>query len=96
MTNAVRKPTPPAPGFAEQAVAFTSFKALEKGIPAAWARSLESQGLTREDIRRIIPDCGLSTDIFSGFPFAYFSYYQHIRMFFLYNAYLRMATPGTW
>lgn len=66
MTNAIRKPTPPAPGFAEQAVAFTSFKALEKGIPAAWARSLESQGLTRDDIRRIIPDRTLDRRIAAG------------------------------
>lgn len=66
MPNAQRKPTPPAPGFAEQAVAFTSFKALEKGIPAAWARSLESQGLTRDDIRRIIPDRTLDRRIAAG------------------------------
>ena len=46
----------PTPDFAEQAIAFTSFRELEKGIPAAWARSLETQGLTRDDIRRIIPD----------------------------------------
>ena len=56
MANAIRKTTDPAHGFAEHAEAFTSYKALEDGIPAAWARSLESQGLTRADIRRIIPD----------------------------------------
>lgn len=66
MANTQRKPTPPTPGFAEQAAVFTSFKALEKGIPAAWARSLESQGLTREDIRRIIPDRTLDRRIGAG------------------------------
>ena len=66
MPNTRRKPVPPAPGFAEQAAVFTSFKALEKGIPAAWARSLESQGLTREDIRRIIPDRTLDRRIAAG------------------------------
>ena len=66
MANTQRKPSPPAPGFAEQAAVFTSFKALEKGIPAAWARSLESQGLTRDDIRRIIPDRTLDRRIAAG------------------------------
>ena len=66
MPNPQRKPTPAAPGFAEHAAAFTSFKALEKGIPAAWARSLESQGLTRADIRRIIPDRTLDRRIAAG------------------------------
>lgn len=54
------------PGFAEQAEAFTTFRALEKGIPAAWARSLESQGLTRDDIRRIIPVRTLDRRIAAG------------------------------
>lgn len=54
------------PGFAEQAFAFTSFRELEKGIPATWARSLESQGLTRQDIRRIIPDRTLDRRIAKG------------------------------
>jgi putative toxin-antitoxin system antitoxin component (TIGR02293 family) len=66
MATTQRKPTPPAPGFAEQAAVFTSFQALEKGIPAAWARSLESQGLTRDDIRRIIPDRTLDRRIAAG------------------------------
>lgn len=66
MANAQRKPTPPTPGFAEQAAVFTSFRELEKGIPAAWARSLESQGLTRDDIRRIIPDRTLDRRIAAG------------------------------
>ena len=66
MANTQRKPTTPAPGFAEQAAVFMSFKALEKGIPAAWARSLESQGLTRDDIRRIIPDRTLDRRIANG------------------------------
>jgi putative toxin-antitoxin system antitoxin component (TIGR02293 family) len=63
MTTAQLRPNP---GFAEQAEAFTSFRALEKGIPAAWARSLESQGLTRDDIRRIIPDRTLDRRIAKG------------------------------
>lgn len=66
MVNSQRKLTPPSPGFAEEAAAFTSFRALEKGIPAAWARSLESQGLTRDDIRRIIPDRTLDRRIAAG------------------------------
>ena len=61
-----RKLTVPDPGFAEQAAAFTSFRALEQGVPAAWARSLESQGLTRDDIRRIIPDRTLDRRIAKG------------------------------
>ncbi len=60
------KLTDPTPGFAEQAAAFTTFRALEQGIPAAWARSLESQGLTRDDIRRIIPDRTLDRRIAAG------------------------------
>lgn len=66
MTNALRKPKTPAPGFAEQVVAFTSFRELEKGIPAAWARALELHGLTRDDIRRIIPDRTLDRRIAAG------------------------------
>lgn len=66
MATTQRKPTDPAPGFAEQAAAFTTFRALEQGIPAAWARSLESQGLTRGDIRRIIPDRTLDRRIAKG------------------------------
>ncbi|MES2913798.1 MAG: antitoxin Xre/MbcA/ParS toxin-binding domain-containing protein [Pseudomonadota bacterium] len=66
MTTAHRKLTAPAPGFAEQAAAFTSFRALEQGVPAAWVRSLESQGLTRDDIRRIIPDRTLDRRIAKG------------------------------
>ena len=66
MANAIRKTTDPTHGFAEHAEAFTSYKALEDGIPAAWARSLESQGLTRADIRRIIPDRTLDRRIAKG------------------------------
>lgn len=66
MANTQRKPSPPTPGFAEQVVAFTSYRTLEKGIPAAWARALESQGLTRDDIRRIIPDRTLDRRIAAG------------------------------
>ena len=66
MATANRKLTVPDPGFAEQAAAFTSFRALEQGVPASWARSLESQGLTRDDIRRIIPDRTLDRRIAKG------------------------------
>ncbi len=66
MARPDRKPTEPTHGFAEQAAAFTSYKALEQGVPAAWARSLESQGLTRDDIRRIIPDRTLDRRIAKG------------------------------
>lgn len=66
MTNAQRKSLPPEPGFAEKAAVFTSFQAIERGIPAAWARSLESLGLTRDDIRRIIPDRTLDRRIAKG------------------------------
>ena len=66
MTAAQHRPKAPAPGFAEQAAAFTTFQALEKGVPAAWARSLETQGLTRADIRRIIPDRTLDRRIAMG------------------------------
>ena len=66
MANAQRRLTDPSPGFAEQAAAFTSYRTLEQGIPAAWARSLESQGLTRDDIRRIIPDRTLDRRIAAG------------------------------
>jgi putative toxin-antitoxin system antitoxin component (TIGR02293 family) len=66
MATTQRKPTDPAPGFAEQSAAFTSFREIEKGIPAAWARSLESHGLTRDDIRRIIPDRTLERRIAAG------------------------------
>ncbi len=66
MATAQRKRNDPTPGFAEQAIAFTSFRELEKGIPAAWARSLESQGLARDDIRRIIPDRTLDRRIAAG------------------------------
>lgn len=66
MPPAQRKPATPAPGFAEQVAAFTTFKALEAGVPAAWARSLETQGLTRDDIRRVIPDRTLDRRIAKG------------------------------
>ena len=66
MTTARRKIPLQTPGFAEEAAAFTSFQALEKGVPAAWVRSLESHGLTRDDIRRIIPDRTLDRRIAKG------------------------------
>jgi len=66
MPTTQRKPIDPVPGFAEQAAVFTSFRAIEQGIPAAWARSLETQGLTRDDIRRIIPDRTLDRRIAKG------------------------------
>lgn len=66
MTSAKRKLPLKSDGFAEEAAAFTSFQALEKGVPAAWVRSLESQGLTRDDIRRIIPDRTLDRRIAKG------------------------------
>ena len=66
MPTTQRKLTDPVPGFAEQAAVFTSFRAIEQGIPAAWARSLETQGLTRDDIRRIIPDRTLDRRIAKG------------------------------
>jgi putative toxin-antitoxin system antitoxin component (TIGR02293 family) len=66
MADPKGKTTDPAPGFAEQAAVFTSFREIEKGVPAAWARSLESQGLTRGDIRRIIPDRTLDRRIAAG------------------------------
>lgn len=66
MVDPIRKLTDPVPGFAEQVAVFTSFRELEKGIPAAWARALESQGLTRDDIRRIIPDRTLDRRIAAG------------------------------
>lgn len=66
MATAQRKQTAPDPGFAEQAAAFMSFREIEKGVPATWARSLESQGLTRDDIRRIIPDRTLDRRIAKG------------------------------
>ncbi|HMS94566.1 MAG TPA: DUF2384 domain-containing protein [Tabrizicola sp.] len=66
MTATQRKPMPPASGFAEHAAAFTTFQSLERGVPAAWVRSLETQGLTRADIRRIIPDRTLDRRIAKG------------------------------
>lgn len=66
MAATQRKTKDPVPGFAEQAEAFTSYRSLEKGVPAAWARSLESRGLTRDDIRRIIPDRTLDRRIAKG------------------------------
>jgi putative toxin-antitoxin system antitoxin component (TIGR02293 family) len=55
-----------ATGFAQQVAVFTSFQALEQGIPAANVRALESQGLTRDDIRRVIPDRTLDRRIAKG------------------------------
>lgn len=66
MATTQRKVQPPDPGFAEKAAVFTSFRALEQGVPAAWVRSLESLGLTRDDIRRIIPDRTLDRRIAKG------------------------------
>lgn len=45
---------------------FASFKAVEDGIPAASLRGLEDQGLTRDDIRMIIPDRTLDRRIADG------------------------------
>jgi putative toxin-antitoxin system antitoxin component (TIGR02293 family) len=66
MANAQRKPKTPALGIPEQAFAFMSFRALEQGIPSASVRTLESHGLTRDDIRRIIPDRTLDRRIAKG------------------------------
>ncbi|OYW59170.1 MAG: hypothetical protein B7Z10_04695 [Rhodobacterales bacterium 32-66-7] len=57
-----------ATGLAEDPAAFTSFSALERGVPATWARALETQGLTRADIRSIIPDRTLDRRIAKGEP----------------------------
>jgi putative toxin-antitoxin system antitoxin component (TIGR02293 family) len=66
MAKSQSKTHTPAPGFAEQAAVFTSFREIEKGVPATWARSLETHGLTRDDIRRIIPDRTLDRRIAAG------------------------------
>jgi putative toxin-antitoxin system antitoxin component (TIGR02293 family) len=67
MANAQRRlKTQLAPGFAEQAAVFMSFRELEKGVPASSVRALESHGLTRNDIRRIIPDRTLDRRIAKG------------------------------
>ncbi len=66
MPSTQRKLKMPDAGFAAQALSFMSFRELEKGIPAAWVRSLESQGLTRDDIRRIIPDRTLDRRVNAG------------------------------
>jgi len=68
MATAQRKLTAPIPGFAAQTAAFSSFRALEKGIPASSVRALESQGLIRDDIRQIIPDRTLDRRIANGEP----------------------------
>ena len=66
MATTQRKLKTPDPGFAGQTSAFMSFGALERGIPSASVRALESEGLTREDIRRVIPDRTLDRRIAKG------------------------------
>ena len=66
---AVTRRKPPAsqpPGFAEEPVAFTSFRALGRGVPSSQVRALEARGLTRDDIRQIIPDRTLERRIAAG------------------------------
>lgn len=43
-----------------------SYSRVEQGIPATFAREIEGQGLTREDIRRVIPDRTLERRIAEG------------------------------
>ena len=45
---------------------FASFKSVESGIPAATLRDVHEQGLTRDDIRMIIPDRTLDRRIVEG------------------------------
>jgi putative toxin-antitoxin system antitoxin component (TIGR02293 family) len=52
--------------FAKQAEAFGSFQALEKGVPSTAVRALEAHGLTRDDIRRVIPDRTLDRRVAKG------------------------------
>ena len=45
---------------------FGSYKSVKTGIPSALARSLDTSGLTRDDIRQIIPDRTLDRRIADG------------------------------
>lgn len=45
---------------------FSSYKSVKIGIPSALARSLDTSGLTRDDIRQIIPDRTLDRRIADG------------------------------
>lgn len=63
-------------GLAETAVEFVtsrsgtlSFLDLENGVPPTFARLAETQGLTRDDIRTIIPDRTLERRIATNEPF---------------------------
>ena len=58
----------PVVDFAEEPSAFASFSAMEQGVPSASVRALEAQGLTRADIRQIIPDRTLDRRIAKGEP----------------------------
>ena len=48
--------------------AFSSYRDVEYGVPARSARDAETQGLTRDDIRMIIPDRTLDRRIATGEP----------------------------
>ena len=48
------------------AVHFDSYKSVKTGIPSVVARSLDTSGLTRDDIRQIIPDRTLDRRIAEG------------------------------
>lgn len=48
------------------AVHFGSYKSVKTGIPSALVRSLDTSGLTRDDIRQIIPDRTLDRRIADG------------------------------
>jgi putative toxin-antitoxin system antitoxin component (TIGR02293 family) len=54
--------------FAEEPLAFMSLSAMEQGVPSALVRTLEGQGLTRADIRQVIPDRTLDRRIAKGEP----------------------------
>lgn len=43
-----------------------SYANVEQGLPATFARQIEGQGLTRDDIRKIIPDRTLERRIAEG------------------------------
>ena len=45
-----------------------SFRDVERGVPSEFARQLEREGLTREDIRMIIPDRTLERRLAAGEP----------------------------
>ena len=47
---------------------WTILREFERGVPAAWVRGLAAEGLTREDIRTIIPDRTLERRIAEGRP----------------------------